>query len=348
MIWASIIPPHILREIIQKGDREQREWALGVIEITEQFRGQRLTSLVFPLMTLIKSVGERRRTIYDAQHRWLLPGKRVRGEGEALVSDSAVNEAYDGRGATYDLYHDVYGRNSIDDAGMRLDATVHYRRAYPNAFWNGSQMVFGDGDGRIFEGFTKSIDVIAHELTHGVTQYESGLEYQDQSGALNESMSDVFGSLTKQYCLKQQVSEASWLIGADLLMPGIAGRALRSMKEPGTAYDDPILGKDPQPAHMKDYLETEDDHGGVHINCGIPNHAFYVAAIEIGGYAWEKAGQIWYEAQTGKKTGLRLHKRAQFQDAANFTFKIAGELYGKESLEQKAVKKGWDEVGISI
>ena len=108
-------------------------------------------------------------------------------------------------------------------------------------------------------------------------------------------MSDVFGSLIKQYSLKQDASHADWLIGAGLLAAGVKGVALRSMKAPGTAYNDPVLGRDPQPAHMKDYIHTTDDNGGVHLNSGIPNHAFYLAAIAIGGNAWDVAGRIWYE-----------------------------------------------------
>jgi Zn-dependent metalloprotease len=267
----------------------------------------------------------------------------VRKEGEAPVADVAVNEAYDGSGATYDLYFEIYGRNSIDNNGLRLDSTVHYQRNYDNAFWNGTQMVYGDGDGELFNRFTISIDVIGHELTHGVTQYEARLNYSLQPGALNESMSDVFGSLVKQYHLKQTADQADWLIGQGLLTSNVNGVALRSMKAPGTAYDDPVLGKDPQPAHMKDYVTTISDNGGVHINSGIPNHAFYLIASAIGGYAWEKAGQIWYVTLRDK-----LKATSNFQDCANLSYQAAGELYGVGSLEQQAVKQGWADVGLAV
>jgi Zn-dependent metalloprotease len=204
-------------------------------------------------------------------------------------------------------------------------------------------MVYGDGDGEIFQRFTKSIDVIGHELTHGVTQYEAALEYEGQAGALNESLSDVFGSMIKQHSLKQKADKADWLIGAGLFTRKVNGAALRSMKEPGTAYNDPTIGKDPQPGHMKDFVNTTSDNGGVHINSGIPNRAFYLAAIELGGYAWEKAGKIWYIALTE-----RLRERSTFQNAANITVEVAGTLYGKSSVEQNAVKKAWDQVGIKI
>jgi Zn-dependent metalloprotease len=226
---------------------------------------------------------------------------------------------------------------------MKLDSTVHYGQDYNNAFWNGTQMVYGDGDGEIFDRFTKCIDVIGHELTHGVTQYEAALEYQGQPGALNESFSDVFGSLVKQYTLKQNVDKADWLIGAGLFTRKIKGIALRSMKEPGTAYDDPTIGKDPQPGHMKKYVKTTSDNGGVHINSGIPNHAFYLAAIEIGGYAWEKTGKIWYVTLRD-----RLREDSDFQNTADLTFEVAGTLFGKNSAEQKAVFNAWNNVGIRI
>jgi Zn-dependent metalloprotease len=154
-------------------------------------------------------------------------------------------------------------------------------------------------------------------------------------------MSDVFGSLVKQYSLGQTADQADWLIGQGLLAAGVNGVALRSMKAPGTAYNDPVLGKDPQPAHMKDYVNTISDNGGVHINSGIPNHAFYVVATQIGGKAWEKAGQIWYIALRDKLTS-----NSKFQDCANLTYQTAADLFGVNSLEQQAVLNGWSEVGI--
>ena len=203
-----------------------------------------------------------------------------------------------GSGATFDFFWDAYQRSSIDGAGGPLLATVHYGRDYDNAFWNGERMVFGDGDGEVFVGFTGSLTVIAHELAHGVTEYEGGLVYQGQSGALNESISDVFGSLTEQHHREQTVEEASWLIGEGIFTDAVQGVALRSLAAPGTAYDDDVLGRDPQPAHMDDYVRTSDDNGGVHINSGIPNHAFYLAARALGGHAWERAGLIWYRTLT--------------------------------------------------
>lgn len=337
---CCIVPPHILRELAQRGDELQREWAFQNLTLSEQLRGRRQAVGGFPSL-LATPAGEKRRTLYDAQNSQRLPGKLVRGEGDPASEDVTVNEAYDGAGATYDFYHDIFGRNSIDDRGLRLDSTVHFGEKYDNAFWNGSQMVYGDGDGEIFDRFTKSVDVIGHELTHGVTQYTAALDYQDQPGALNESMSDVFGSLVKQWTLKQTADRADWLIGAGLFAAQVNGKALRSMKEPGTAYDDPKLGKDPQPLHMNALYTGDRDNGGVHINSGIPNRAFYLAAIEIGGYAWEKAGKIWYTALT-----TQLQYDSDFAAAANITIDVAGKLYGNGSQEQNAVRHGWQQVGV--
>jgi len=204
-------------------------------------------------------------------------------------------------------------------------------------------MVYGDGDGQIFQRFTKIIDVIGHELTHGVTQYEAGLVYQDQPGALNEHFSDVFGSLVKQYAKTQKAKQADWLIGEGIFTPNVHGTALRSMKAPGTAYNDPVIGKDPQPAHMKDFVNTTSDFGGVHINSGIPNKAFYELAIALGGNAWEKAGKIWYRTLLDK-----VQPNTQFTQCAAMTYEVAGTLYGTGSAEQKAVKAAWAVVGIAV
>ena len=191
---------------------------------------------------------------------------------------------------------------------------------------------------------TGAIDVIAHELTHGVTQYTANLEYRGQSGALNESISDVFGSLVKQWSLSQTAAQADWLIGSECWTPQIRGDALRSMKNPGSAFDDPTIGKDMQPGHMRHYKqmpETPDaDMGGVHINSGIPNHAFCLFACNVGGFAWETAGQIWYEALQRSK------KDTNFDAFANTTYFIAGENF--DTPTQKALQAAWDEVGIRV
>lgn len=345
----GILPTYLLLEIARNGSEAQRSTALKTIVSAGQFRARRGAMKEIASFLTTVAEGGKQRTIYDAQNGSKLPGVVVRNEGDPAGNDPAVNEAYDGSGTTYDLYYNIYQRDSLDNNGLKLDSTVHYQKGYDNAFWDGQQMVYGDGDEdlpaseQLFNRFTIAIDVIGHELTHGVTQYSADLAYWEQSGALNESMSDVFGSLVKQYHANQTASQADWLIGQGLFTANVNGAALRSMKAPGTAYDDPVIGKDPQPAHMKNYVTTVEDNGGVHINSGIPNRAFYVTSIEIGGYAWEKAGRIWYKALTEKLSG-----QSNFQNAANLIYEAAGELYGPDSLEQKAVKTGWAEVGITI
>jgi Zn-dependent metalloprotease len=336
---CSILPPHILRRLAEHP--EHRERALRTLATTERLRGRREVLAHFAAVGL--ATGTERRTIYDAQNQTNLPGQLVRGEGDPDTADIAVNEAYQYAGNTYDFYMNAYQRNSVDGQGLRLDSSVHYDQQYNNAFWDGQQMVYGDGDQQIFDRFTKCLDVIGHELTHGVTQYTAALTYQGQPGALNESMSDVFGSLVKQMTLGQSADQADWLIGAGLLMPNIQGVALRSMKAPGTAYNDPLIGQDPQPADVSNYNNTTDDHGGVHINSGIPNHAFYLTATQIGGNAWEKAGNIWYVTLT-----KMLQSNSTFQDAADKTFAVAGALYSAGSPEQQAVQAGWQGVGITV
>lgn len=339
-----IVPPHILTNIATKGTEEQKDQAITTLKRSAQMRGQRQALADFTAAAFrVAVVGGKERVVYDARHGTSLPGTVVRRETDPASSDVTVNEAFDSAGWTYDFYQNIYQRNSIDGNGMRLDSTVHYSNNYDNAFWNGEQMVYGDGDGQLFNRFTISIDVIGHELTHGVTQFEAKLNYSNQPGALNESMSDVFGSLVKQYSLNQTADQADWLIGAGLLTSNVHGVALRSMKAPGTAYDDPVLGKDPQPADMAHYVNTVSDNGGVHINSGIPNHAFYVVATELGGYAWEKAGKIWYVTLRDK-----LGANSNFQNCADLTYQAAGELYGAGSIEQQAVQKGWAEVGITV
>lgn len=347
--WINCaIPPHIVEQILQKGNDQQKAKAKNTLNISGQLRGQR-QSLAEVTKKPGVSTGNKYRLVYDARNGATLPGKLVRSEGDSTSGDPAVDEAYEGAGATYDLYHEIFERNSIDGHGMQLISTVHYLQGYDNAFWNGEQMVYGDGDEdlpeqyRLFNRFTIAIDIIGHELTHSVTQFEANMVYRNQPGALNESFSDVFGSLVKQRIKNQTSDEANWLIGEGLFTTNVDGQGIRSMKNPGTAYDDPVIGKDPQPGHMRDYVDTTSDYGGVHINSGIPNRAFYYVATEIGGYAWEKAGNIWYITLRDK-----LNATSDFQEAANLTFETAGELFGIDSTEQNAVKKGWDEVGILV
>ncbi len=338
-----IIPPHMLKSMLANGNDDQKRTALAAITASVQLRAHRQAlAEVVAHLTPAQAPGKHRE-VYTADNGSTLPGRLLRDEGGPATGDKAADEAYDGAGATYDLYWDIYQRYSLDNNGLKLISSVHYQQNYDNAFWDGQQMVYGDGDGQLFNRFTISVDVIGHELTHGVTQYMANLNYNQQSGALNESFSDVFGSLVKQRTLNQTADAADWLIGEGLFTSKVNGVALRSMKAPGTAYNDPVLGKDPQPGTMSGYVNTTDDNGGVHINSGIPNHAFYLAAAAIGGYAWEKAGRIWYVAGRDKFTS-----NTDFQGAADLTSQAAGEIYGQNSAEQQAVQNAWAQVGITV
>ena len=342
----SIVPPYLLNRLAETDDdRVLRASAAArrSLLVDPPLRLERATlSARRPTAAAARETDTRvNRTISDAQGQETLPGVTVRRETDPATDDIAVTEAFDGLGATHALFLDVFGRNSIDDGGLPLLATVHYGDEYDNAFWEGSRMVFGDGDGEVFNRFTASLSVIGHELAHGVTQYTSALEYQGQSGALNESISDVFGALVEQYDRGQTAGEASWLIGEGLFTPAVSGRALRSMLEPGTAYDDDVLGRDPQPAHMSDYIDTEDDNGGVHLNSGIPNRAFAVAATTLGGPAWNGVGLVWYDAILGD-----ISPTATFAEFARSTVAAAAARFGNGSPEHLAVEDAWQTVGV--
>ncbi len=342
-VFCTIVPPHVLDKLAQADDPVISGPARRTLEAdSSQRTRRRLTAFrAAGPPSGAEATGKPNRTIHDCGNGTALPGRKVRGEGEEPGRDATVNRAYAGLGATFELLLKAYERDSLDGAGLPLVASVHYDREYANAFWDGEQMVFGDGDGEIFLDFTIPVDVIGHELAHGVTQYTANLTYYGQPGALNESMSDVIGSLVKQYTLGQTADQADWLIGQGLLAPRVTGVALRSMKAPGTAYDDDVLGKDPQPATMDDYVRTNQDNGGVHINSGIPNHAFYLLADRLGGKAWERAGRIWFDVLTGGE----LAGDADFADFARLTVSAARARFG-DGAELEAVVKAWSQVGV--
>ena len=376
---CSILPPYLVERLTRHDDPAVAEAAQRTLRLDREVRGRRETraarvgsgrrapsqpptgaeqGIIPPYLRhapaptappegVAPATGhEPQRQVDDAKHGTTLPGTPLRHEGEPPVADTSANEAYDSLGATWQLYWTAYQRDSLDGAGLPLVASVHYDTGFDNAFWDGEQMVFGDGDGTWFRSFTDCIDVIGHELTHGVTQFTAGLTYVGQSGALNESVSDVFGSLVKQMSLGQTAEQADWLIGQGLFTPRVHGVALRSMKAPGTAYDDPHLGKDPQPSTMDGYVDLphddQHDNGAVHTNSGIPNHAFYLAATAVGGHAWEGAGQVWYDVLTGSG----LPKDVDFHGFATATVEAAGKRFGVDSRGATAVQDAWTRVKV--
>lgn len=318
---CRFVPPYLLRRVAPES-----------LVVDERLRGARAV----PVTERPSLAAGPAWTVHTADNATTLPGRVVRTVGQPEAGDPAVDEAATGITGVLALFAEVYGRSSYDGHGAPVSLTVHYGRDYDNAFWDGTQLVFGDGDGRVFGRFTKPVDVLGHELTHAVTEHTAGLRYQGQSGALNESVSDVFAACLKQRLLGQTAAEADWLIGAGIFLPGVRARALRDMAAPGTAYDDPQLGRDPQVGHLRDYVETSDDNGGVHLNSGIPNRAFQLAATALGGASWEGAGRIWYAALTGG-----IGPDTDFAGFAAATVAAAG---GRA----EAVRAAWAEVGVTV
>ena len=302
-----LIDPRVFINMSLHGNEKQKEVAKIVLKDSKQHEVQTVASAATTLSIGLK------RTVYDAKGTFSHDNSPeiVRNEGDPQTGDAAVNEVYDYAGMTYNFYKEVFNRNSLDNKGIQLDLVVHYGENYANSFWDGAKLVCGDGDGQTFQRFTQSIDIIGHELTHGILYYDINPDFYGQSGELAEHFCDVFGCLIKQYHHKETVEQANWLVGEGIFAPQINANAIRSIKAPGTAYNDTILGKDPQVAHMNNYKHSKSESNtNMFINSGIPNRAFYLVALELGGYAWEKAGSIWYKAFTEM-----LGKKSTFQDA---------------------------------
>ena len=330
------VPPYLLQQLALTVPEEAERWH-RLLALDDDLRLQRSNA---PVRRGVASVRGPAWVVHTAGNATDLPGEVSRRAGDPPSDDVAVEEAALGISGALALFEEVYGRSSYDGEGATVSATVHYGRDYVNAFWDGTQLVFGDGDGRVFDRFTKPVDVLAHELTHAVTEHTAGLVYEGQSGALNESVSDVFASCLKQRLLGQTALAADWLIGEGLFLPGVEARGLRDMANPGLAYDDPALGKDPQPAHLDDFVDTTDDNGGVHLNSGIPNRAFHLAAVAIGGSSWEGAGRVWWAALTGDL----VTARSDFADFAAATVAAATAL---GDVDVDAVEGAWAAVGVT-
>ncbi|MGG0178603.1 M4 family metallopeptidase [Gottfriedia acidiceleris] len=274
---------------------------------------------------------------YDAANRQRLAGTLWTSPDNLLNStyDAAAVDAHYFAGLTFDYYKAVFNRNSYDNKGGALKSSVHYGRNYNNAFWNGTQMVYGDGDGTTFIPLSGGIDVVAHELTHAVTETSSNLTYQNESGALNEAISDIFGTLIEFYNNKNPDYE----IGEDIYTPKIAGDALRSMSNP-TKYGDPDN-------YANRYTGTS-DNGGVHTNSGIINKAAYLIAqggtaygVTVTGIGNDKLAQIFYRANT-----VYLTASSTFSQARAACVKAASDLFGTSSTEVTTVNKAFDAVGV--
>jgi Zn-dependent metalloprotease len=344
-VRCSFVPPHILDALAARDAQESAEPGPNqrTALVTNQLRAQRMSTRVAEatLAALTPPTpGDTDRAIYDDQNTWNVDVTLVRGEGDSAVAGQNVNEAYDHAGAARTYFKDVLNREGADNAGMTIDVNVNFGVQFNNAFWDGVRLVMGNGDGVIFVDFAGSPDVVGHELGHGVVQFTANLQYFSQSGALNESYADVFGSLVEQKLRGQDFDTANWLIGDEIMAPGLYGEALRSMAHPGTAYNNSILGQDPQPDHMSNYYAGPADNQGVHINSGIANRAFYKTAEELG---TDAAGQIWY-------SGLQnLWPTAFFTDAAAVLAAQARILARDGAVPRQSaqvVRSAWRSVGV--
>ncbi|KAI1819469.1 metalloprotease [Xylaria intraflava] len=346
-----IIPDVLLKQIAESADvdEETRTRAQHDLEHIQsvQAKYQRVQGIAAePQVHTLVAAGANTtyRAVYDAHNdddEADLPGTVLRIEGQKAVSDLAANQAFDNAGNVLRFYKEIFNWDSIDNKNENVISSVHFGKAYENAFWDPeiAQMVYGDGH-EFLGHFTNAVDVIGHELTHAVTEHTSPLNYTGQSGALNEHVSDAFGIMVKQWVQNETADEADWLIGEECLMPGVKGVALRSMKAPGTAYNDRRFGRDPQPDNFKDYRPVNDDNGGVHLYSGIPNKAFYLASVAFGGYSWEKAGRIWWETMMSGQ----IPARCNFIQFADVTVDKAEELFGASAAT--IVRKAWNEVGV--
>ena len=345
---CCFIPPHALEALARQGVAAARE---GVLRSTHsrthrQAQKRKITVEQMLVGSQLKAAaaadGSGRRIVYDcANNTEQRKGNPILKEPELMTCDDPIaNKVFDFAGNVRDFFSNVLQRDSIDNAGMELILNVHYGKDYMNAFWDGDEMTFGDGDGEIFTSFGHSLDVVAHELAHGVTQFTANLEYDGQSGALNEHFSDVFGTAITQYVSKQNPTDSDWLIGDEIMGPKLFGEALRSMKSPGEAYDNSLLGVDPQPSHMSKYYDGSKDNHGVHINSGIPNRAFYLVASTIGTI---EATKIWYR-------GLQnLWPTAQFADAVDVLVSAAKDLTRDNVVpagSTQAVRSAFKDVGL--
>lgn len=328
-VGRSALPPYILEELAK---RSNDKTYLDTLETNKDLEQQG------KFQPRVTSNANGAREVYDAKGKEVHPGDRARFEGEKTTGNDEVDKVYDYTGTVRDFYKQVFNKDSIDGKGMKMLSTVNYGDNYQNAFWNGKQMTYGHPSEKSpFKTFVL-LDVTGHEITHGITQNTGGVFYWGQAGALNEHISDVFGELIQQRDKGVTADKADWVIGDGIWKDGINGRGIRDMLHPGTAFDDPKIGKDPQPAHMKDYVSTWKDSGGVHYNSGIPNRAFALFATAIGGNAWEEPGKIWYEATQN------IGMFPSFASFAQQTIDAAKKLGYTKDIPK--LEKAWEEVGV--
>lgn len=299
-MFCTFIPPHMSKKV-----SETKKAFAGSLKVDAALRDAREEAAV-DISGPIR--------VYDAGARRILPGRPATstlGDAKALAE---------------------YAKNVADLMGVDTfpDGVVRYGKDYANAFFNGSYLVFGEGDGEIFGNFTRARDIFAHELGHALVSLGPRLTYSGESGALNEHIADVFGVTTQQW-VSQDTSD--WRIGNEILLDGVS--AVRDMLNPGQAYDNDVLGRDPQPGHMDDYRKMRGDNGGVHINSGIPNRAFALLCQITGEPSWGRPLAMWRRALDD------LNPRSTFAELALATWRHSGGL-------NPAVREAWQKVGITL
>ncbi len=338
----GFIPNNLLKKLAERGNENAKKTLIETKEIKNNAKEEKKNNITHSIAER-NIEGLSKRLIYDSKGAKKFKYKLVRKEGDPPASDEIANIAYDFCGKTLEYLKNKLERNSIDDNGMDVICNIHFgEKDFNNAIWKFNQLSLGDGDGETFINLARSIDVVAHEIAHGVTQFTNDLYYGFQSGALNEHFSDVIGSAVQQFVKGQTAQTADWLIGDEVVGPKFRGKAIRSMKAPGTASD-----YDDQVANMKDYVELdnteEDDFGGVHINSGIPNRAFFLVSQEIG---TDSAAFLWYNALKNKEI---IHYHATFNDAFKAIFETSKKLVSEGKLPQNTssvVENAFEEVGI--
>lgn len=339
---CTIIPGKVFKKLAQdpRFSDHQRKTFLDAAALDQQLRNARkaqtkATAMLSGVSASVNLAATPIVSVYDCKNTQSLPGTPVAGPQNS--TDATAKRTFTETSEMVRFLATAFGRNSIDGQGMSLLSSIHFGIGFNNAFWNGTQMTYGDGDGNIFVDFTSANDVIAHELAHGLTQFTTQLNYTNQAGGLNESCSDVFGSMFRQWRGNQTVAQADWLIGKEIMGPAATQQGytcLRNMKNPA----DPHSLGGPQPIKFSQYKTGMDPHE----SSGIPNLAFYTAATAIGGKSWEKAGKIWYAALTQYAPSPNM-KMSAF---AKRTRAQAKALFPADPTVYSGVVAGWKKVGL--
>lgn len=336
------VPKDVLDRLAndKKLSAELRQGAADSARVSDEVRKLRAQAGSFTNLTralgghLTELAATPKVTVYDCRHTQTLPGTPVPSPKKS--KDKTAQRAFNETTGVAAFYKQVFKRNSIDNAGMTMMSSIHFGNNFNNAMWNGSQMLYGDGDGKLFIDFTNGSDVIGHELTHGVTQHSLQLDYKGDAGGLNESLSDCFGSMFRQWQARQDAAAADWLIGADIMGTVAQSKGytcLRDMANPAAKH---CLA--PQPTKYSQVTPGMDPH----YSSGPPNLAFCVACKTLGGKSWERIGQVWY----GALTTSGPHPAMTMPQFAARTRQVAAQLYVAQPTVLAAVDKGWKLVGL--